>query len=68
MIYKHGKIINKICGYYKNPESIKYHFEKAYFLSTDGRPGPVWLDIPANIQNAQVDPKKLVGFKIKEKD
>ena len=51
----------------KNPESIKYHLEKAYFLSTDGRPGPVWLDIPANIQNAQVDPKKLVGFKAKKK-
>ncbi len=51
----------------KTPESIKYHLEKAYFLSTDGRPGPVWIDIPANIQNAQVNPKNLVGFKIKKK-
>ncbi len=51
----------------KTPESIKYHLEKAYFLSTDGRPGPVWIDIPANIQNAQVNPKNLVGFNNKKK-
>ena len=39
----------------KNPNKIKYHLEKAYFLATTGRPGPVWIDIPANIQNAIID-------------
>ena len=35
----------------KNPNEILYHLEKAYHLSMEGRPGPVWIDIPANIQN-----------------
>mgnify|MGYP000011646115 CR=1 FL=1 len=51
----------------KDPNLIKYHLEKAYFLSTEGRPGPVWIDIPANIQNAKIDVAKLIGFKEKKK-
>ena len=51
----------------KDPNLIKYHLEKAYFLS-NGRPGPVWIDIPANIQNAQIDVWKLKGFKKKKKN
>ena len=47
----------------KRPEDIKYHLEKAYHLCSSGRPGPVWIDIPANIQNAKIDEKKLKGFK-----
>ena len=46
----------------KRPEDIKYHLEKAYYLCSSGRPGPVWIDIPANIQNAKIDEKKLKGF------
>ena len=49
----------------KKPNEIKYHLEKAYYLSIEGRPGPVWIDIPANIQNAEIDPSKLIGFKYK---
>ncbi len=51
----------------KNPKDIKYHLEKAYHLSTNGRPGPVWIDIPANIQNAKIKPNKLKGFREKKK-
>ena len=51
----------------KNPKDIKYHLEKAYHLSTTGRPGPVWIDIPANIQNAKIKPNKLKGFREKKK-
>ena len=51
----------------KDPNSIKYHLEKAYFLTNHQRPGPVWIDIPANIQNAQINPKKLKGFNQNEK-
>ena len=43
----------------KNPEDIKYHLEKAYHLCSTGRPGPVWIDIPADIQNAKIELKKL---------
>ncbi len=49
------------------PEEIKFHLEKAYYLSMEGRPGPVWIDIPANIQNAHINENKLVGFKLKKK-
>ncbi len=45
-----------------DPLSIKYHLEKALFLAFSGRPGPVWLDIPMDIQSAQVDPEKLEGY------
>ena len=47
----------------KKPNEIKYHLEKAYHICTEGRPGPVWIDIPANIQNAEIDPKKLINYK-----
>ena len=44
------------------PESIRYHLEKALFLATEGRPGPVWLDIPMNVQGALIDEETLEGF------
>ena len=47
----------------KKPNEIKYHLEKAYNICTEGRPGPVWIDIPANIQNAEINPKKLISYK-----
>ena len=46
----------------KKAEDIKYHLEKAYYISTEGRPGPVWIDIPANIQNAEINLKKLKSY------
>ena len=49
------------------PLDIKYHLEKAYEISIEGRPGPVWIDIPADIQNAQIDLKKLKKYKYKKK-
>jgi acetolactate synthase-1/2/3 large subunit len=44
------------------PERIRYHLEKAWHLATSGRPGPVWLDFPLDVQAAQIDPEKLEGF------
>ena len=52
----------------KKPEEIKYHLEKAYYISIKGRPGPVWIDIPANIQNAEINPKTLKTYKPKIKN
>lgn len=42
--------------------TIRYHLERALHLATHGRPGPVWLDIPMNIQGAFVEPDTLVGY------
>ena len=43
-------------------EDIKYHLERAIYEATNGRKGPVWLDIPINIQAAIIDERKLKGF------
>jgi acetolactate synthase-1/2/3 large subunit len=42
--------------------TIRYHLERALHLATHGRPGPVWLDIPMNIQGALIDPSTLTGY------
>lgn len=42
--------------------SIRYHLEKAYYLATEGRPGPVWIDIPIDIQNTLIEESRLEGY------
>lgn len=42
--------ITKYCVMVTDPQSIRYHLEKAIYLATSGRPGPCWLDIPLNVQ------------------
>jgi len=44
------------------PASIRFHLEKAYHLATTGRQGPVWLDIPLDVQAAEVEPDDLEAF------
>lgn len=52
-----------------DPRSIRYHLEKAIHLATTGRPGPVWLDIPLDVQAAKIDPDDLLpGFDPAELD
>lgn len=54
--------ITKYAHFVDDPLSIRYHLEKAYFLTTHERPGPCWLDIPVDIQASQIDPDTLIGF------
>lgn len=44
------------------PREIAYHLEKALFLALDGRGGPVWLDVPLDIQGASVETDELIHF------
>lgn len=44
------------------PLDIKYHLEKAYFEATTGRPGPVWIDIPLDVQAVMLDETTLKGY------
>ncbi len=46
-----------------NPNDIKKELQKAIFIATSGRPGPVWIDIPMNIQGAVIDETQLEPFK-----
>jgi acetolactate synthase-1/2/3 large subunit len=54
--------ITKYAVMVTDPSSIRYHLEKAIYLARTGRPGPVWLDIPMNVQGANIDPPSLRGF------
>lgn len=45
-----------------NPLEIAYHLEKALYLAKSGRPGPVWLDIPLDVQGAVVETDLLMHF------
>lgn len=44
------------------PRTIKYHIKRAIFLAQTGRPGPVWLDIPLNVQWGYVDTDELIDY------
>lgn len=44
------------------PEKIKYYLDKAFYIATKDRPGPVLIDIPLDVQHANIEPGKLEGF------
>ena len=54
--------VTKYAGRVLVPEQIKYELQKAYAITTHGRPGPVWLDVPMNIQSLNVEIEKLNEF------
>ncbi len=56
------KPITKYAVTVLNPLSIRYHLERAFYLATHGRRGPVWLDIPLDVQAARIDTQRLAGF------
>jgi acetolactate synthase-1/2/3 large subunit len=45
-----------------DPDSIAYHMDKALYLACSGRPGPVWIDIPLDVQAATVNPDTMSRF------
>ena len=45
-----------------DPQTIRFHLEKALWLAKSGRPGPVWINIPLDVQAANVEPEHLSGF------
>jgi len=44
------------------PSSIRFHLEKAHYLATTGRRGPVWIDVPLDVQGAEINPDQMDGF------
>ena len=53
------KTMTKYAEMVVNPHDIAYVLEKALYLATHGRPGPVWLDIPLNVQGALIETERL---------
>ena len=54
--------ITKYAVIIMEPESIRYHLEKAVYLAKTGRRGPVWIDIPLDVQASMIDESVLKGF------
>ena len=62
-----SKPITKYAYKLKKPSEIRYVLEKAHYIATSGRPGPVLIDIPMNFQKVKIEPNKLKSFKIPKK-
>lgn len=56
------KCMTKYADMITEPLEIQYHLEKALFLATHGRPGPVWLDIPLNVQGETIETGDLKPY------
>ena len=54
--------ITKYAVQVREPREIRFHLEKAIHEATTGRPGPVWLDIPFDVQSAMISPAELDGY------
>ena len=60
------KPTTKYARYISNKNEIKYELEKAIYLSRAGRPGPVWIDIPIDIQASTINLKNIKSFNPKK--
>ena len=56
------KSLTKYAVMINDPNDIAYHLEKAKFLAENGRPGPIWLDIPLDVQGAIIETDQLKHF------
>lgn len=56
------KPITKYSTLLTDPKAVRYEIEKAVYLATTGRPGPVFIDVPLDIQGVLVESDELVGF------
>lgn len=56
------KPITKYAALVDDPEQIRYHIERAIYEATHGRKGPVWLDIPLDVQATMIDETRLDGY------
>lgn len=54
--------ITKYAVTIERPEDIRRELERAAFLARDGRAGPVWVDVPLDVQGAPIDPASLEGW------
>jgi acetolactate synthase I/II/III large subunit len=63
--YDSPEMVRKVTKYavrVMDPQKIFYELEKAFYIATEGRPGPCWIDIPANVQSAPIDVERCPHF------
>jgi acetolactate synthase-1/2/3 large subunit len=56
------KPVTKYAVTLRDPKKIRYELEKALYIAISGRPGPVWLDIPLDVQGGEIDETQLESF------
>jgi acetolactate synthase-1/2/3 large subunit len=61
-IVRMAQPITKYAVTVTDPATIRYHLEKAVYFARNGRPGPVWIDIPLDVQALPIEPSSLTGF------
>lgn len=64
--YDSVEMVRKVTKYAQrvlHPEQIRFELEKAYKISSSDRPGPVWIDVPMNIQAAPIETSQLKIYK-----
>ena len=54
--------ITKYAVLVDDPRTIRYHLERAWYLTTAGRPGPCWLDIPIDVQSSMIEADDLPAY------
>lgn len=60
------KPMTKYAAIVLDPNDIAIHLEKAYFLAMNGRPGPVWIDVPLDVQAAWIETEALPHYNSRE--
>ena len=61
------KPITKYAVLLKDKNNVRYELEKMLYFAKEGRPGPVLMDLPDDLQRAEINPKKLKSFKVPKK-
>lgn len=54
--------VTKYAKSVRDPQTIRYEMEYAYAQATSGRPGPVFLEIPVDVQGSLIDPQTFIGY------
>lgn len=58
-------VVSSLCKYavhLLDPQKVRYELEKAVAIAKSGRPGPVWVEVPMDVQGAMIDPDSLEGY------
>lgn len=62
------KPITKFAITVESEDKIAYYMDKAIYMAKEGRPGPTWVDVPLNVQNAMIDETQLERFVPEKKE
>lgn len=62
------KPITKYAVTIESENDVVYEIDKAIYNAREGRPGPVWIDVPLNIQNAMINVDKMIHFDASNKE